>query len=104
MTETVETPDTSNTVIDRRPNRLNQAAAWVAIVAGVVFVVGSIFFTGFFLGRHSGHGGGIGRHHGGPGSYERLIPMPGMGPSGMMPPPGSGPQGPTSIPSPPPGR
>ena len=37
-----------------RPNRLYQAAAWVAIVAGVMFIVGAVFFTGFALGRHSG--------------------------------------------------
>ena len=52
-----------------RPNRVYQAAAWVAIVAGVVFIVSAIFFTGFALGRNSGDGrGGIdwgGRRGGG---------------------------------------
>src|SRR5690606_33346533 len=41
-----------------RPNRLFQAAAWVAIVAGVIFIVGAVFFTGFALGRHGGYDGG----------------------------------------------
>src|SRR5271156_3803993 len=31
-------------------------AAWVAIVAGIVFIVAVIFFAGFGLGRHAGHG------------------------------------------------
>jgi len=35
---------------------LGQAAAWVAIVAGVVFVVAVIFFSGFFLGARAGDG------------------------------------------------
>lgn len=94
-----------------RPNRLYQAAAWVAIVAGVIFIVGAVFFTGFALGRHSGYDGGW-RHHRGDGEqFERrggppMMPMPmmpagpgapgapgmgpGMGPgSGMMPGPGA---------------
>lgn len=32
-----------------RPSRLNQALAWVGIVAGGVFIVAAIFFSGFFL-------------------------------------------------------
>ncbi len=31
------------------------AAAWVAIVAGIVFIVSVIFFTGMALGHHGGH-------------------------------------------------
>jgi hypothetical protein len=86
-----------------RPNRLYQAVAWVAIVAGTVFIVGAVFFTGFALGRHSGHGGGW-HHHGGGNSqfHQRGGPpmMPGSGPWGPMGPggpgggPGSGPGGP----------
>ena len=54
-----------------RPNRLNQVAAWVGIVAGVVFIVAVIFFSGFYTGKHSGgrygdwYGYGM-YHHGGP--------------------------------------
>ncbi len=101
MTETTETldpivPDAREAVADRGPSRLNQVAAWVAIVAGIVFIVGSVFFTGFFLGRHSGHGGGW-HHRGGAEMQFRGGPGmmgPGMGP-GMMGPgmmgPGRGP-------------
>ncbi|WP_163747927.1 hypothetical protein [Mycolicibacterium helvum] len=80
-----------------RPNRLYQAAAWVAIAAGTIFIVGAVFFTGFALGRHSGHGGGWHQHggdsqefhhRGGPGM------MPGMGPWGPMGPGGPGGPGP----------
>jgi hypothetical protein len=45
-----------------RPSRLNQALAWVGIVAGGLFIVAAIFFSGFFLswgmgGPHRGHMG-----------------------------------------------
>lgn len=46
-----------------RPNRLGQAAAWVGIVAGVVFIVAVVFFSGFILGKHS-DGGHRGHHPG----------------------------------------
>lgn len=48
-----------------KPNRLYQAAAWVAIVAGIVFIVAVIFFAGFGLGRHANihHRIGHHRHH-----------------------------------------
>lgn len=44
-----------------RPSRLNQALAWVGIVAGGLFIVAAIFFSGFFLswtmgGPHMGPG------------------------------------------------
>ena len=38
-----------------RPNRVSQVLAWVGIIAGVVFVVAVIFFSGFWIGRVSGH-------------------------------------------------
>jgi len=53
-------------VVGDKPSRLNQVAAWVGIVAGIVFIVGAVFFSGFFLGRHSG-GEGFGGHHRPPG-------------------------------------
>ena len=34
---------------DGRVSRLNQALAWVGIVAGGLFIVAVIFFSGFFL-------------------------------------------------------
>src|SRR6187200_1470076 len=46
-----------------RHSRLTAVAAWVGIVAGVVFIVAVIFFSGFFLGAHSG-GGHVGWGHG----------------------------------------
>ncbi|CAN5872753.1 hypothetical protein BH09ACT7_BH09ACT7_28470 [soil metagenome] len=68
---------------ERRPNRLNQIAAWVGIVAGVVFIVAAIFFSGFALGKHSG--GYFGRDHRGDefGMYRDGGPR--MGPGQMGP-------------------
>lgn len=93
------------TTAENKPNRLYQAAAWVAIVAGTLFIVAVIFFSGFYLGAHSGghHGWGHGHrdhgfvvHRGGP-------PMFPMGPSGEFerPMPPFGPGGPNfQVPSP----
>nr|MDP9168814.1 hypothetical protein [Actinomycetota bacterium] len=46
-----------------RGGKLHVIASWVGIVAGTVFVIAVIFFTGFVLGAHAG--GGHGGHHGG---------------------------------------
>jgi hypothetical protein len=84
-------------------------AAWVAIVAGIVFIVAVVFFSGFVLGRHAGHHGGFHhKHHammmhphrfGGPGGPGG----PGGGPAAVQ---GGGPAsvapsapGPSQIPS-----
>lgn len=78
----------------RRHSRVVQAAAWVGIVAGVVFIVAVVFGTGFMLGKNSGPG----HHHRGHDRAEVMMfhrggplpMMPGMGPGhGMMP--GGGP-------------
>lgn len=46
------------------PNRLYQFAAWVGIVAGIVFIVAVIFFAGFGLGMHTHmHHVGHHKHH-----------------------------------------
>lgn len=94
----VETP--------RQQSRVVQAAAWVGIVAGVVFIVTVVFGTGFYLGAHSGGG----HHRGGhdrPGvmMFHRGGPPPMMAPAErMMPPfgpfgPGGGPEfGPPGAP------
>lgn len=106
----------------RRHSRLNAVAAWIGIVAGSVFIVGAIFFSGFFMGLVAGHGG-HGHHHGGhrgggemvhhqgpglmfPGPMFR--PGPGMFPGGPGWPGGfqggqggQGGQGPTGAPTPP---
>ncbi len=78
-----------------RPNRLYQAAAWVAIVAGVMFIVGAVFFTGFALGRHSGSDGGWRHHRGDYSKFERRGGPPMMMPFPMTP---GGPGGPGSGP------
>ena len=88
-----------------RPDRPNQILAWVGIVAGVVFIVAVVFFSGYFIGR-SAHGDFRGGYpHGmmGPsqtGPYGQM--WPGMtGPGGMMGPnvqwPGQ--QSPTTAPT-----
>jgi len=69
-------------------------AAWVGIVAGVVFIVAVVFFSGFVIGAHSGGHRGVGPgdgdrgfaifHKGGP------PPMFPMGPRGEF----NGPFGP----------
>ncbi len=81
-----------------RRSRLNAVAAWVGIVAGVVFIVAVIFFSGFILGAHAG--GHNGKHHGGGdrefGMMHRGGPPPMFqGPMGPMGPrQGFGPGGP----------
>jgi len=67
---------------------VNQVLAWTGIIAGAVFIVAVVFFSGFFIGRSSdGFGGDRGYHHGTPGHGM-------MGP-GMMGP--SGPWGPGQM-------
>ena len=68
---------TAPTLVPRhRPNRLQQAAAWVGIVAGTVFVLATIFFTGFILGHQSGGGGHGGHQH--RSSHSAAAPWMGM--------------------------
>jgi hypothetical protein len=59
-TATAPPPEAPAEVVHRTP-KVFQFAAWVAIVAGIVFIVSVIFFSGYALGKHSGHGG---FHHG----------------------------------------
>jgi hypothetical protein len=77
-----------------RPSRLNQALAWVGIVAGGVFIVAAIFFSGFFLSRSFG---GPWDEHMGPDPMaccsqmkpgEQTKPGAMMGPGGEMAPRG----------------
>lgn len=109
MTETPETPSTriepaavapdrritEETPRRNRPNKVNRVAAVVGIVAGVVFIVAVIFFSGFVLGVHAGSGFGRDQHRGGYGMMDRDGGQPmgpgqmgpgGMGPGGMMEP------------------
>ena len=102
MTQTPESSAEPTTVTgqsgndDRNgaPSRLGQVTAWVVIVAGVVFVVAVIFFSGLFLGWSSGaHYGWHRGYYGGHGG----CPM--MGEPGEMMGPG-GPMGPQHWPTP----
>jgi hypothetical protein len=84
----------------RRHGRLTAVAAWVGIVAGVVFIVAVIFFSGFILGAHSGghHGGGHGDRHRGFAMFHKGGPPPmfPMGPRGEFQGPGPSFQVPSS--------
>jgi len=77
--------------------QVGKAAAWVGIVAGVVFIVGMIFAAGFWLGSSpDGYGGGhFGRAPGHMMSGDGSNSCPMMG-SGPMKPPG----GPNATPAP----
>ena len=66
-----------------KPNRLYQVAAWVVIVAGVVFILAVIFWSGFVV---AGHHGCRSRHH--PGMSESYAPLSVVPPSGAGPGPG----------------
>jgi hypothetical protein len=73
-------------------------AAWVGIVAGVVFIVAVIFFSGFVLGARSGGGHGWGHHGDGDRGFAVFHrgppPMFPMGPRGEFPRGPFGPGGP----------
>jgi len=73
MTQTPESGAEPTTVTEQPrhdrsdgPSRLSQLLAWTGIIAGVVFVVAVIFFSGLFLGLSSDdHDGGHQGYHGG---------------------------------------
>jgi hypothetical protein len=92
MTDTPEPPRYRADRYDRA-NRLSLILAWVGIVAGVVFIVAVVFFSGFFIGRSSSGNfrGGYGMT--GPsqtGPYGHMWPGM-MGPGGMFGPGGQWP-------------
>jgi hypothetical protein len=78
------------------PNRVYKVLAWVGIVAGIVFVVAVVFFSGFFMGTHSGRGHG---HFGGHQSHGVHF-FHRSGPRPMAPRAPSAPSSPTTAPSP----
>jgi hypothetical protein len=108
MTETPDTPTRPAAVATTpagepvKPYWLFRLAAWVVIVAGILFIVTTIFFAGFRIASHGHHG----HHHkhphaamfhqGGPGG-------PG-GPGAVQPgrPGGAGGAGPSAGPGQPP--
>jgi hypothetical protein len=105
MSETPDSPTRPTTVANEaavavKPYWLYRFAAWVVIVAGIVFIVLSVFFTGFrvaHLGHHKCHhhgwhhqgpggpgGPGGPQHHGqGAGFHPGMIGPNGPGPSHM---------------------
>ncbi|PJE03248.1 MAG: hypothetical protein CK429_33470 [Mycobacterium sp.] len=100
MTGTPETPgDATAPAVDRgadaasweRPSRLGRAAAAVGIVAGVVLIVGVVFFSGFFLGSRL-------EHRSGPQVMRCEMDRSGEEEGGMGP-GGMGPKGPGQPPS-----
>ncbi|MHA7655085.1 hypothetical protein ACX9NJ_06035 [Mycobacterium sp. ML2] len=91
----VAPPPPAERVEDRTP-KVFKAAAWVAIVAGIVFIVAVIFFTGFRLGVAAGHGGHQRHHHKHAGMMHRSgLPNNGGAPAVS---PGTGPAGPSQVP------
>lgn len=99
MTESAETTTESVYAApiggEHRDRRLHRALAWVGIVAGVVFTVAVIFFSGLALGRASGYPGwhrGYQGQMGGDGGCPMMrsgsmMERGGMtGPGGMMDP------------------
>ena len=109
MTETPE-PRTEPTTVTAAPPRkderrgphwLFKLAAWVVIIAGIVFVFAVVFWTGLVIGAH---GGGHHWHHDGRGmQHSRHSEMWERGPMGPWQPPGFGPPAitaPGGIPSP----
>lgn len=94
MTETPQ-PRTDESV--SRPNRLGQAAAVVGIIAGILFIVAVIFFSGLMIGAGQGY------HHGGYRGMSDDRPTsscPMMGPGGMMGPGHNSPMTPSPGPAP----
>lgn len=94
MSEEADQPTTVLTPppTPHRTNKVTQAAAWVGIVAGVTFIVAVVFFSGFFLGKHS-DGGPRGRHQE-MGMFHHEGPPMGFGPPRIFLPGGPGPGGP----------
>ena len=96
MTESTPTlpPGETPERIPHRSSRVYQVLAWVGIVAGIVFIVAAIFFSGFLAARVAG---GSGWHRGDQNSQMRpggpmgggcpMMQMQGggMGPGGMGP-------------------
>lgn len=117
MSETPETtaPSTAPSApVEPKPYWLYRLAAWVAIVAGAVFIVSSVFVAGVWASggmRGHCHHGHHGPHHGAmfhPGHHRGPGPMMRGGPDGPGWPDGPGPdEVPPSVTQPPartPGR
>jgi len=77
-TATFDDNATATIPVVRRPSPLFRALAWVGIATGSLFIVATVFFSGYVLGQHGGGGG----HHRG---HAMLIPPAPMGPGGPGP-------------------
>ncbi len=97
-TSTAVAPPAAVDHVEHRTPKVFKAAAWVAIVAGIVFIVSVIFFTGFRLGLAAGHGGGHHRHHKHHPAMMHHSGFPGNGGAPAVS-PGTGPGGPGQVPS-----
>lgn len=86
------------------PYWLYRFAAWVGIIAGIVFIAATVFFAGAKLTHRGGWCGHHHHHHsmmhGGP---DHRGPGP-MGPGSQLPGPGEVPPSANPAPPPPPGR
>ena len=69
----------------QKPYWLFQFAAWVVIVAGITFIVSTIFFTGAYVAKGGWHGHHHCHHH--DHSMNRMGPEH-RGPGPELPPPG----------------
>lgn len=96
MTESTSTdtlgPADGTEPVGRRDTRLYQVLAWVGIVAGVLFTVAVVFFSGFIAARttdgygwHRGYQNNQMRPGGPPGGGCPMMQGGGMGPGGMAP-------------------
>ncbi len=93
--------------VAHRNTRLYQVLAWVGIVAGILFIVAAVFFSGFLAGRttdgygwHRGAQGGQMQPGGGMGGGCPMMQMQpgGMGQGGMPGGMGQGGMGPGMMP------
>lgn len=80
-------PTPRNEAPYQQPTRVGHVAAWVGIVAGVVFIVALVFFSGFLIGwsnsDHRGWHRGYDSSRMWPGA-EPMERCPMMSPGGMM--------------------
>ncbi|KAA8959071.1 hypothetical protein [Mycobacterium sp.] len=103
MSEVPEIHNTSTSVASRpaQPFWLYRFAAWVAIVAGIVFITAVIFFAGVFFAHHGGYHGHRCHHH----RHHHSMVKPGGhhhgagGDSGTSAPPGPGQPPRSALPS-----
>ncbi|BCQ06901.1 hypothetical protein JMUB5695_00315 [Mycobacterium heckeshornense] len=110
MSETPDTPTTPTTAGATpsagpvKPYWLFRLAAWVVIVAGILFIVTTIFFAGFRIAAHHGHHGCHHHRHPHAAMFHQGGPRHQGGPGAVLPgrPGGAGGAGPSAGPGQPP--